>query len=177
MLVNVNHSMRIMKDEVFGPILNIMKFSTDEEVIKLANDSDFGLGSSVFSSNKRRAKAIASKLYCGMSAINDFGTTYMVQGLPFGGVKHSGFGRFAGEEGLRGMCLVKAVVEDKWPLMKTTIPKPLQYPVAENAFKFQEALMKLLYGLTWAVKLNGLRDLIKQASPPKGHDSLARKIE
>lgn len=65
--------------QVFGPILNIMKFSTDEEAIKLANDSDFGLGSSVFSGNKGRAKAIASKLYCGMSSINDFGTTYMVQ--------------------------------------------------------------------------------------------------
>ncbi|CAM6124684.1 unnamed protein product [Calypogeia fissa] len=176
-LVNVNHSMRIMKEEVFGPILNIMKFSTDEEAIKLANDSDFGLGSSVFSGNKRRAKAIASKLYCGMTSINDFGTTYMVQALPFGGVKHSGFGRFAGEEGLRGMCIVKAVVEDKWPLMKTTVPKPLQYPVADNAFKFQEALIRLLYGLSWAAKWNGLRDLLKQTSPSKGHVSLEKKIE
>jgi hypothetical protein len=49
------------------------------------------------------------------------------QSLPFGGVKHSGFGRFGGVEGLRACCLVKAVVEDRWwPLIKTKIPKPIQ---------------------------------------------------
>lgn len=53
----------------------------------------------------------------------------------------------------------------------------LQYPVADNAFEFQEALMRLLYGMSWAAKWNGLRDLLRQTSPPNGRVSLARKIE
>ncbi|KAL3696761.1 hypothetical protein R1sor_010837 [Riccia sorocarpa] len=178
-LINVNHSMRLMQEEIFGPILNIMKFKTDEEAVKLANDSSFGLGSSVFSGSKKRANAIASKLYCGMASINDFGTNYLCQSLPFGGVKESGFGRFAGEEGLRALCVVKAVCEDRIPFVKTSVPKPLQYPVADNAFQFQESLIRMLYGLSWTAKLNGLVDLVKSMSSKKvaGQEHSNGKVE
>lgn len=83
-------------------------WETDEEVIDLVNDCPFGLGSNVFSGSKKRANAIAARLEAGMSTINDFATTYMCQSLPFGGVKLSGFDRFAGVEGLRGLCIPKA---------------------------------------------------------------------
>ncbi|KAK1319333.1 Aldehyde dehydrogenase 22A1 [Acorus calamus] len=172
-LVNVNHKMKLMQEEAFGPIIPIMKFSSDEEAIKLANDSNYGLGCAVFSGSQRRAKEIASQLHCGMAAINDFASNYMCQkklhygkggfphvltkSLPFGGVKHSGFGRFAGVEGLRACCLVKSVVEDRfWPYIKTTIPKPLQYPVAENCFEFQQSLVEALYGLNMWDRLRAL---------------------
>jgi hypothetical protein len=65
--------------QVFGPIISIMKFQTDQEAVDLANDCNFGLGCAVFSKDKRRANAIASKIYCGMATINDFATTYMSQ--------------------------------------------------------------------------------------------------
>ncbi|XP_072985457.1 aldehyde dehydrogenase 22A1-like [Typha latifolia] len=161
-IVNVNHTMKLMQEEAFGPIIPIMKFSTDEEVIKLANDSKYGLGCAVFSGNKRRAIEIASQLHCGVAAINDFASTYMCQSLPFGGVKHSGFGRFAGVEGLRACCLVKSIVEDKWwPYIKTKIPKPIQYPVAENGFEFQESLVETLYGLSVWDRLRALVNVLK----------------
>ncbi|XP_072961784.1 aldehyde dehydrogenase 22A1-like [Typha angustifolia] len=161
-IVNVNHTMKLMQEEAFGPIIPIMKFSTDEEVIKLANDSKYGLGCAVFSGNKRRAIEIASQLHCGVAAINDFASTYMCQSLPFGGVKHSGFGRFAGVEGLRACCLVKSIVEDKWwPYIKTKIPKPIQYPVAENGFEFQESLVETLYGLSVWDRLRALVHVLK----------------
>ncbi|XP_024539998.1 aldehyde dehydrogenase 22A1 [Selaginella moellendorffii] len=160
-LLNVNHSMRLMQEEIFGPIIPIMKFHSDDEAITLANDSNFGLGCSVFSANKERAVAIASKIYCGMAAINDFAVTYMCQSLPFGGVKNSGFGKFAGVEGLRGCCLVKSIAEDRFSFFKTVIPKPLQYPVAENAFQFEEALVRMFYGLTVVEKFQGLVNLVK----------------
>ncbi|CAM8975047.1 unnamed protein product [Rhodiola kirilowii] len=144
------------------PILPIMKFSSDEEVIKLANDSRYGLGCAVFSGSQRRARKIASKLHCGVAAINDFASNYMCQSLPFGGVKDSGFGRFAGVEGLRACCVVKSVVEDRWwPLVKTKIPKPIQYPVAENGFEFQKHLVETLYGLNIWDRLRSLVDLLK----------------
>ncbi|XVE82262.1 hypothetical protein DITRI_Ditri15bG0134200 [Diplodiscus trichospermus] len=161
-LINVNHAMKLMQEETFGPIMPIMKFSTDEEVVKLANDSRYGLGCAVFSGNQRRAKEIASQIHCGVAAINDFASTYMCQSLPFGGVKDSGFGRFAGVEGLRACCLVKSVVEDRWwPYIKTKIPKPIQYPVAENGFEFQESLVEALYGLNIWDRLRALVNVLK----------------
>ncbi|OMO58461.1 hypothetical protein COLO4_34626 [Corchorus olitorius] len=164
-LINVNHTMKLMQEEAFGPIMPIMKFSTDEEVIKLANDSRYGLGCAVFSGSKRRAKEIASQIHCGVAAINDFAATYMCQSLPFGGVKDSGFGRFAGVEGLRACCLVKSVVEDRWwPYIKTKIPKPIQYPVAENGFEFQESLVEALYGLNIWDRLRALVNVLKLIS-------------
>ncbi|KAK4257914.1 hypothetical protein QN277_007441 [Acacia crassicarpa] len=161
-IVNVNHSMRLMQEEAFGPIMPIMKFSSDEEAIKLANDSKYGLGCAVFSGNQTRAREIASQIHCGVAAVNDFAATYMCQSLPFGGVKNSGFGRFGGVEGLRACCLVKSVVEDRWwPLIKTKIPKPIQYPVAENGFEFQESLVEALYGLSMWDRLRALVNVLK----------------
>lgn len=149
-----------------------MKFSSDEEVIKLANDSRYGLGCAVFSGSQRRARKIASQLHCGIAAINDFASNYMcqvfltslltyyappstrnalhttpsiVQSLPFGGVKDSGFGRFAGVEGLRACCNVKSVVEDRWwPLVKTKIPKPIQV----NPYKLCQVIILVTSSFT-----------------------------
>jgi hypothetical protein len=81
----------------------------------------------------------------------------MSQALPFGGVKDSGFDRFAGIEGLRGCCYVKSVCEDRVPwLMKTNIPPLLQYPVNAAAFDFVSALCKLFYGFSVADRLGAL---------------------
>jgi hypothetical protein len=87
--------------------MTVYPFTTDDEAVAIANDCDFGLGSSVFCSDMARARAIASRLEAGMTSINDFNATYMCQSLPFGGVKYSGFGRFGGIEGLRALCIPK----------------------------------------------------------------------
>jgi len=164
-LVNVDHTMKIMQEEAFGPILPIMKFNSDEEAIKLANDSKYGLGCAVFSGDQKRAIRIASQIHCGVAAINDFASSYMCQSLPFGGVKDSGFGRFAGVEGLRACCLVKSVVEDRlWPYIKTVIPKPIQYPVSEHGFEFQQLLVETLYGYSMWDRLRSLVNLIKMVT-------------
>ena len=121
----MTHEMRIMREEVFGPVLAIVKIHSDDEAVALANDCDFGLGSNVFGSRKR-ALRVGAKLNAGMTTVNDFCATYMAQSLPFGGVKESGFDRFAGVEGLRGCCHVKSVVVDGVPGIRTDIPRPLQ---------------------------------------------------
>ncbi|KAF2312743.1 hypothetical protein GH714_039821 [Hevea brasiliensis] len=164
------HSDRL-QNLAFGPIMPIMKFSKDEEAIRLANDSRYGLGC-VFSGSQRRAKEIASQIHCGVAAINDFASTYMCQSLPFGGVKDSGFGRFAGVEGLRACCLVKSVVEDRWwPYIKTKIPKPIQYPVSENGFEFQVSLVEALYGLNIWDRLRALVNVLKILSEQNASSS------
>lgn len=121
--------MDIARNEVFGPVMVIMKAKSDEDAVRIVNACDYGLGSSVFSADYARAEKIGRALRTGMCNINDFGVNYLCQSLPFGGVKISGFDRFAGIEGLRGCCLVKAVTTDKLAAMKTTIPPPLQYPI------------------------------------------------
>ena len=166
-LVNVTHGMRIMSEEVFGPVLAIVKFETEEEAVQLANDCEFGLGSNVFGTRKKALK-IGKRLNAGMTTINDFCATYMAQSLPFGGVKESGFDRFAGIEGLRGCCHVKSVVVDNVPFIKTDIPPPLQYPVKSNAFAFCKSLCHMFFGLGVFEKISGLGMLVKALVVPVG---------
>ena len=164
-LTGVTHGMKIMKEEVFGPVLSIVKIHSDEEAVALANECDFGLGSNVFGS-KRRALKVGAQLNAGMTTINDFCATYMAQSLPFGGVKESGFDRFAGIEGLRGCCNVKSVVVDGIPGIRTDIPPPLQYPVQHCAFPFCKALCHMFFGLNFFENVRGLFMLAKAMMIP-----------
>lgn len=145
-LTNVTPTTPIAVEEVFGPVLVVMKFKTDDEAIEMVNACPYGLGSSVFTANAARGKYIADRLRTGMVNVNDFGINYLCQSLPFGGVKISGFDRFAGREGLRGNCIVRASTTDRIPGVKTTIPPILQYPISTAAFTFMENLAEVLYG-------------------------------
>lgn len=171
LLADVRPGMRIWEEEVFGPVMSVIKWRTDADVVALANDCAFGLGSSVFARKQSRARAIAESLEAGMSAVNDFGTTYMCQSLPFGGVKHSGFDRFAGIEGLRGLCVPKAVCEDRWPLlMKSTMPPPWQYPVKPIAVAFGQALVTMFYAPSLLMQAKGLARLLHCLLLPKAYE-------
>ena len=92
LLIDVTPQMTILKQELFAPIMVVMKFSTDEEAIKICNSSPFGLSNSVFSDDQNKGDLMARRLRCGMVNVNDFGSTYICN-LPFGGVGISGFGR------------------------------------------------------------------------------------
>ena len=100
-----------------------------------------------------------------MCNLNDFGVNYLCQSLPFGGVKQSGFGRFAGVEGLRAECNLRAVTCDRVPwLAKTTIPPVLDYPVGREAsWKFCESLGKFVYAQTLQDRLEGLIGVISKS--------------
>jgi hypothetical protein len=134
-----------------------MKFSDDDEAVRVANGVAYGLSSSVFSRNRGRARAIAAQLEAGMTAINEFGgITYMVQGLTFGGVKASGYGRMNGREGLRSMCNIKAVVDDRLPLGRPN----RMFPVAANDYGRFSGVIDLLYGRGLTQKWRGLTRLL-----------------
>lgn len=120
-LSNVNHSMRIVNEEVFGPVMLIIPFSSDDEAVRLANSTEYALGSSIFSGNAARAHEVARRVVAGMATINDFGVGYLIQSLPFGGTKISGFGRFGGAEGLREFSRQKSVVTDRFPGVLTKV--------------------------------------------------------
>jgi acyl-CoA reductase-like NAD-dependent aldehyde dehydrogenase len=163
-LFGVKRGMRLWEEEVFGPVFAIAVAEDDDDAVRLANDCSFGLGSAVFSKNQVRARKIGERLEAGMTSLNDFATTYMCQSLPFGGVKESGYGRFAGVEGLRALTTCKAVAEDAAPLLiKTQIPPLLRYPIPDAGFGFVCGLIRMFYAPDWASAVAGLRDVIGAA--------------
>jgi acyl-CoA reductase-like NAD-dependent aldehyde dehydrogenase len=113
-LARVDHTMRIMKEETFGPILPIQSFEDDDEAIDLANDSDLGLAASVWSRSRRRAKRIADRLDVGGVVINDTMVHFGIPSLPFGGHRGSGFGRIQGREGFNEFVQTKSVVTHRF---------------------------------------------------------------
>ena len=155
--------MRIAQEEVIGPVMTIMKFTTEQEGIDLANSSPYGLGSSVFTLDYVRGERVAKSIKAGMCNVNDFGANYLCQGLPFGGVGISGIDRFAGIEGIRGQCHVKATTTDKYRIfgIRTNLPPLLRFPLLNNSIKFQQSLIGVLYGSTWTESARSLIDLIQ----------------
>ncbi|KAJ5176378.1 Aldehyde dehydrogenase [Penicillium canariense] len=104
---DVSPNMRIYKEEVFGPFVAIARFSTEEEAIQMANDTTYGLGSAIFTTNLTRAHRVAKKIEAGMVWINSSNDSDWR--IPFGGVKQSGIGRELGEAGLDAYSNIKAV--------------------------------------------------------------------
>ena len=112
-LVDVDHGMDVMRDETFGPVLPIMRVADVDEAIAAANDSTYGLSSSVFTGDVERGRAIARRIQAGNVCVNDVLSSYAVTDLPFGGVKESGIGRIHGPQGLREMSVAKSVLVDR----------------------------------------------------------------
>jgi succinate-semialdehyde dehydrogenase/glutarate-semialdehyde dehydrogenase len=92
-LTGVTHEMRIMKEEIFGPVLPIVTVSSEQEAIQLANDSDFGLGASVWTKDRAKGERIAHQIQSGMVWINDHSFSHGACVCAWGGVKDSGLGR------------------------------------------------------------------------------------
>ena len=112
--------------------------------------------------------------------MNDFATTYPNQSLPMGGLKDSGFGKFAGVEGIRGCCVAKAVVQNKVRFISTPIPLPLHYPLSDVAFPFMRNVLEFFYGPTLARKLGGVAKLLAclaapAAMRPRGQNGAGKK--
>ena len=146
LIMDVTPHMRIAQQELFAPICVLMRASSLSDAIRIANSTPYALGSSVFGSNRRDIDQCVREIQAGMVAVNDFAVYYAVQ-LPFGGGKGSGYGRFAGEEGLRSLCNTKSVCRDRWWGVSTSIPRVLDYPIekGEKAWEFARALVEVGY--------------------------------
>jgi succinate-semialdehyde dehydrogenase/glutarate-semialdehyde dehydrogenase len=139
-LTGVDHSMAIMRDETFGPVIPVMPYETEAEAVRLANDSTYGLGASVWSRSMRRARRIAGQLDAGMVWINDHGSSAAAAQAPWAGVKGSGLGIIHSKFGLYEMTEKRLVSEDRGLL-----PVAWWYPYDEAGRRSFIALLQTVY--------------------------------
>jgi len=114
-LANVNHQMLVMREETFGPVLPIMAFDSEDEAIRLANDSEYGLAASVWTRDRKRGERIARQIKAGTVMVNDAVSCYGISEAPHGGLKASGIGRTHGKLGLEEVVRTKYLDVDLMP--------------------------------------------------------------
>lgn len=109
-LVDVENEMTVAQEEIFGPVASVLTFSSEQEVVSLANDSEFGLAAGIWTEDMRRAHRMASELEVGTIWINEYRT--LAYNSPFGGYKDSGLGRENGAEGFEEYLKTKSIYKD-----------------------------------------------------------------
>ncbi len=151
-VANVDASMSIYAEETFGPVIILVKFQTEEEAIRLANDSPYGLSASVWSADLQRADRVARAIDTGNVSINNVLATQANGALPFGGVKDSGFGRYKGQIGLYSFCNIKSILVDS------------QRANSElNWYPYSQAKYRLFSGLIDVAFVCGLANFLRTA--------------
>jgi len=143
LLVDVDHSMKIMTEETFGPTLPIMRVRDADEAVRMANDSPYGLGASVFTRDTERGEEIARRLEVGAANVNDALINYTVLELPMGGAKASGLGSRHGAGGIRKFCSQQAIVVTPRLALKREIH---MYPYKARTSRLLARFFKFMYG-------------------------------
>jgi acyl-CoA reductase-like NAD-dependent aldehyde dehydrogenase len=141
-LVDVDHTMQCMTEETFGPTLPIMKVGDAEEALRLANDTRYGLNSSVWTRDLARGEEIANRVEAGAVCVNDINANYAATGLPFGGWKESGIGVRHGAQGIRKYCKTHSVLVTRFGPKREIH----QFPYSKRTSKLLDRLMVLMHG-------------------------------
>ncbi|HEV8525014.1 MAG TPA: aldehyde dehydrogenase family protein [Terriglobales bacterium] len=156
-LADVHHEMRIMRDETFGPVLPVMAFSSDDEAVALANDSEFGLAASVWTRDRGRGERLARRIQAGTVMVNDVVSCFGISEAPHGGVKASGIGRTHGRMGLEEMVRVKYIDTDLLPRRK----KVWWYSYGSEFAWQMEGFVDLLFARGLLRRLQGGRRAVR----------------
>jgi len=141
-LTECKQDMDVMRKEIFGPVIPIMRVRDEEEAIALANDSHLGLLAYVFTRDKDKGKRIAERVEAGTVMINDVLNTYACPETPWGGVKQSGIGRTHSIHGLRDLCETRHVNHDRISMSREV----WWYPYKPSTFRALLRGAKLLFG-------------------------------
>jgi acyl-CoA reductase-like NAD-dependent aldehyde dehydrogenase len=141
-LIGVDHTMECMHEESFGPIVPVMKVADEEEAIRLANDSVYGLSATVWTGDRARGLRIARRLEAGAVNVNDSHANLFCFGLPHGGWKTSGLGaRLGGASGVRKYCRQQAITAPRIPVQKKEL---LWYPYSARRARTVSRVLRLL---------------------------------
>jgi acyl-CoA reductase-like NAD-dependent aldehyde dehydrogenase len=141
-LADVDHSMAAMVEETFGPTLPVMKVADAEEAVRLANDSPYGLGASVWTRDRARGEQLARRIESGFACVNDVDINYFAYELPMGGWKASGLGVRHGPGGIRKYTRQQSILVTRFALKREVH----MFPYRARTTKLLGRLVKLLYG-------------------------------
>lgn len=158
-VADADHTMAIMREESFGPVMPVMEVAGPEEAIRLANESPYALAASLWT-KRRRGERMVRRLRAGMVSVNDVLYHAAMAGLPFGGMGHSGHGRVHGEEGLREMTQTRSILVDRAGLVREPIGG---FPHRRFGVARARALIRLLHG-SWTEKVKGALGMIRNRS-------------
>jgi acyl-CoA reductase-like NAD-dependent aldehyde dehydrogenase len=150
-LADVAHTMQIMREETLGPVLPVMAFDSEDEAIRLANDSEFGLSASVWTRDRARGESLARRINAGAVMLNDAIACFGISEAPHGGIKASGVGRTHGRFGLGEMVRIKYMDSDRLPGMK----KVWWYGYGKTFTRQMEGFVDLMFARRLWQKLQG----------------------
>jgi acyl-CoA reductase-like NAD-dependent aldehyde dehydrogenase len=139
-IADVDHSMKVMTDETFGPVVPVMKVSDADDAVRLANDTRYGLGAAVFAGDTRRGEEIARRIEAGSCNVNDVLIHYSTVELPMGGWKSSGIGYRHGAYGIRKFCRTESLTIPRLPTAKS---EPLWFPYTPRKRRMINRLYRL----------------------------------
>ncbi len=159
-LTQVDHSMKIMTEETFGPILPILVVSDVEEAVNLANDSDYGLTASVWTRNKKLSSQLSKRLHVGSVTINDHLFSFVEPGALWGGVKHTGIGRSHGPYGILELVNIKYISFD-FSKKRTQL---WWYPYGEDLLELLKVSMNVFHHNRFWEKIRALPALLPFSS-------------
>jgi acyl-CoA reductase-like NAD-dependent aldehyde dehydrogenase len=152
-ITDVTPEMRVATDETFGPVILVVPVDSEEEALRLANSSNYGLTGSVWTGNRARGLALARQMQAGSVGVNDHLMSASVPNLPWGGVKDSGYGRTRGREGLLEMTYTQSLSTERlMPLRREFF----WYPYTKTKLNLLRRVLRLLYGPTWGERLRAL---------------------
>ena len=157
-LVDVTHDMLLMREESFGPIVGVMKVRSEEEAIRLANDSTMGLSASVWSKNLKKAEKIARQIQAGAVLINDHLMSYAMAETPWGGFKESGIGRTHSEFLFYEVTEPQVIVKDWIPFAKRDM---WWHPYSKQLYDQILGTLHFLYGKGLGKRVKGLFKVMK----------------
>lgn len=156
-VTDVDHSMELMREETFGPVLAVCPVNDADEAVRLANDSAFGLGASVWTRDGKRGEEIASRLNAGAVMVNDVISAFGICEAPHGGRGASGWGRTHSRLGLQEMLQVKYVDVDGLPRM----PKPWWFGYSAELATAAERFLEFLYAPDWKQRIGQARGALR----------------
>jgi succinate-semialdehyde dehydrogenase/glutarate-semialdehyde dehydrogenase len=157
-LTNVDHTMRVMREETFGPVVGVMPVDSMDEALRLANDSDLGLTASVWSRSQREAERLAKQIAAGVVMINDHLMSHGLAETSWGGFKHSGIGRTHGQLGFDEMTQPQCIVHDTMGNLKRNL---WWHPNGPEVYAGMRGFLDALYARGIGRRFGGLQMLMR----------------